>query len=212
MHVSSVVATLGLSLYVAGLAWGPMTLAPLSEYFGRTPIYVVSFFISLMFVLGTALAPNLGGFLAMRFLSGLFSSVTVANFGGTIADLFPAHATGPAMSLFLWAATVGSPMGYFLFSFVAQYRPWRDVMWAILGVMGGMWLIMCTALAVCGETRHSVILLRRVERLRKMGERNVDVPEEMRRRGVGELLSVALTRPFRFLGTEAIIIFGALCE
>lgn len=30
---------------------------------------------------------------------------SVANFGGTIADLFGSHETGPAMSVFLWAAT-----------------------------------------------------------------------------------------------------------
>lgn len=184
--------------------------APTNEpqYFGRTPIYIVSFLVSLLFVLGSALAPNLGGFLALRFLSGLFSSVTIANFGGTIADLWPAHATGPAMSFFLWAATVGSPLGYFLFSFVAQYRPWRDVLWAIMGVMSGTWIGMSLTLLICGETRHSVLLLRRVKRLRRQGERDVDVPEEMRKRGVGELFKVALTRPFRFLGTEAIIIFG----
>lgn len=31
--------------------------------------------------------------------------IPVANFGGTIADLWESHDTGPAMSLFLWAAT-----------------------------------------------------------------------------------------------------------
>lgn len=31
MHVPEEIAVLGLSLYVLGLAWGPMTLAPLSE-------------------------------------------------------------------------------------------------------------------------------------------------------------------------------------
>jgi MFS family permease len=210
MHVSTEIAVLGLSLYVIGLALGPMSLAPLSEYFGRSPIYIVSYAVYLLFIMATALVPNLGGFLALRFLSGLFSSVTIANFGGTIADLYEPQETGYAMSLFLWAATVGSPTGYFLFSFVAQTRTWREVFWALLGVSGGFWIIMTVALLIVGETRHSVLLLRRAERERKLtGRDDIDVPDEFKRRGPKELFKVALTRPFRFLFTEAIIMFGA---
>lgn len=109
------------------------------------------------------------------------------------------------MSVFLWAATCGSPMGYFLFAFVAQYRGLRDVLWAIMGVCSGLWVVMMVALLVCGETRHSVLLLRKVRQERKRtGRQDIDVPEEMRRKGVKQLFKVALSRPFRFLFTEAI--------
>lgn len=174
-------------------------------------LYILPYGCYLLFLLGTALVQNLGGFLALRFLSGLFSSVTIANFGGTIADLWDVRHTGIAMSLFLWAATVGSPSGYFLFSWVAQYRGWRDVIWALLGVCGGFWLIMSTTLLLCGETRQSVLLLRRVKAERKRtGRQNIDVPEAMRQRGLRQLFKIALSRPFRFLFSEAIVIFAAL--
>ena len=75
--VSTEVSTLGLSMYVLGLAIGPMTLAPLSEYYGRSPIYIISYGIFLLFLVGTALVKDLGGFLALRIISGLFSSVTI---------------------------------------------------------------------------------------------------------------------------------------
>ena len=206
--VSSEIATLGLSMTVWGFALGPMTLAPLSEYYGRSPIYVISYGIFLIWVIGTALVKTLGGFLVLRFLSGWFCAVTIANFGGTIADLFEPHATGTPMSLFLWAATVGSPLGYFLFSFIAQYRPWRDVFWALLGIGGGFWIIMTATLK---ETRHSILLLRRAARERKeRGTDAIEVPDSMKQRGAQELFKVALTRPFRFLFTEGIIVFGAL--
>ncbi|MBA7495541.1 hypothetical protein ES702_06128 [subsurface metagenome] len=209
--VSSEVATLGLSLYVLGLALGPMTLAPLSEYYGRTLLYVVPYGIFLLFLMGTALVQNLGGFLVLRILSGMFASVTIANFGGTIADLWPRHQVGPAMSVFLWAAVCGSPSGYFLMSFVAQYRGWRYVFWALLGINGGLWLIMSIVLiAFKNETRHSVLLRRRAQKLRKeRNDSNVTVPEEMKSRSIGSLFKVTLSRPFRFLATEAIIMFAA---
>ncbi|KZP32502.1 MFS multidrug transporter-like protein [Athelia psychrophila] len=206
--VSTEVATLGLSLYVLGLALGPMTLAPLSEYYGRSPIYITSYFLFLLFTLGTALIQNLGGFLVLRILAGIFSSVTIANFGGTIADLWEPHDTGVPMSTFLWAATIGSPSGYFLFSFVAEYEGLRKVFWAMLGIDGGFWVIMCFCLK---ETRHSVLLSRFAAQERKRtGDGRVGVPEDMKQRGPKELASVALTRPFRFLFTEAIIIAMAL--
>ena len=75
--VSAEIATLGLSLYVLGLAFGPMTLAPLSEYFGRSPIYIISYAVFLLFLMATALVQTLGGFLVLRLISGLFSSVTI---------------------------------------------------------------------------------------------------------------------------------------
>ncbi|KAH0345603.1 MFS multidrug transporter-like protein, partial [Aureobasidium melanogenum] len=209
--VSSEIGTLGLSIYVAGLALGPMSLAPLSEYFGRTPLYIIPYGCFLLFLLGTALVQNLGGFLVLRFLSGFFSSVTVANFGGTIADLWDVEHTGIAMSIFLWAATCGSPSGYFLMSWVAQYRGWRDVFWALLGICGGAWIIVSVTLLLCGETRHSVLLLRHMKaERRRTGRDDLDVPEEMKRRGIRQLFKIALTRPFRFLFSEAIVIFAAL--
>lgn len=206
-EVSHLVGTLGLSCYVLGLAFGPMTLAPLSEYYGRSPIYIFSYAINLLFIVGAALVQNVGGFLILRFLSAFFASVTIANFGGTIADLFEPHETGTAMSLYLWAATFGSPSGFCIFSFVAQSRPWRHIFWTLLGVNGTLWLIMSLTLK---ETRHSVILSRRAAKERKESGKPLDVPDSMKQRGWRQLFSVALTRPFRFLVTEGIVIFGAI--
>ncbi|EPE30569.1 MFS general substrate transporter [Glarea lozoyensis ATCC 20868] len=202
--VGAEVGTLGLSLYVLGLALGPMTLAPLSEYFGRSPIYIISYGVFLCLILGTALVQNLGGFLVLRFFAGLFSAVTIANFGGTIADLFTSTETGPAMSVFLWAATVGSPSGYFLFSFIAATKGLRSVFWALLGISGGFWLIM---ILVLRETRHSIILSRLHKHHRQTSKQ--PIPQRIKL-AAGNLYQKALKRPFTFLFTEPIVQFCAL--
>ncbi|KAL2285021.1 hypothetical protein FJTKL_08547 [Diaporthe vaccinii] len=204
--------TLGLSAYVLGLAFGPMTLAPLSEYYGRRPVYIYSYFVYLCLLAASAVAPNLAVFLPVRLLSGYFASVTIANFGGTIADLYHPHDTGPAMSLYLWAATCGSPSGFFMMSFVAQHRGWRDVFWALLAICGSLWVIMTASLIYCGETRHSILLARRVEHERKLnsGGGNIDIPENMKQRSAKDLFAITLARPFRFLGTELIIVCAAV--
>lgn len=116
------------------------------------------------------------------------------------------------MSWYLWAATCGSPSGFFLMSFVAHSRGWRDVFWALLGICGSLWVIMTASLLYCGETRHSILLSRRAEQERMIndGDTNVIVPENLKKRSVKELFTVALSRPFRFLGTEAIVLCAAL--
>jgi MFS family permease len=202
-----------------------MSLAPLSEYFGRSPIYIISYGTFLLFLAGTALVQDLASFLVLRFFSGLFAAVTIANFGGTIADLFPHALTGPAMSIYLWAATCGSPSGFFLFSFVAQRYEWRAIFWTLLAVCGFFWVLMLVTLR---ETRHTTILRRRAKAGMKAtleaGNRDGHVtdsgsavgisvphtPSILAHRSAGSLLNVALARPFRFLFTEAIVIFAAL--
>lgn len=209
--VSPQVATLGLSMYVLGLAFGPMTLAPLSEYYGRRPVYIVSYGIFLLLLLGTSFVERLGPFLILRLFSGYFSSTTISNFGGTIADLFHHHDTGPAMSWFLWAATGGSPTGFVLFSFVAQGRSWHDVFRIMFFICLGFWVILVIALYALGETRHSVILERRARGLRRAtGDEDLEVPDEIKQWGPKALFGTALARPFRFLSGEAIVQFGAL--
>lgn len=214
--VSETVAVLGLSLYILGLAFGPMSLAPLSEFFGRSVIYKGSYAVFLVFLAGTALVQSLFGFMVLRFLSGFFAAVTIANFGGSIADMWQHDDTGVAMSIYLWAATCGSPSGYFAMSFVAEYRGWREVFWALLGTCGGLWLIMVIAL---DETRHTTILRKRARDVAKKQRRDNDndtgsssatAPDALKRRSADELFRIALTRPFRFLFTEAIVSLNAL--
>lgn len=204
--VSPQVATLGLSLYVLGLAFGPMTLAPLSEYYGRRPVYVISYGIFLLLLLGTSYGERLGPFLVLRFLSGYFSSTTISNFGGTIADLFHHHDTGPAMSWFLWAATGGSPTGFVLFSFIAQGRGWHEVFRIMLAICLSFWLVLLISLLYLGETRHSVIL----EKRRRVLVANDRLAGGSKQRSARQIFTVTLFRPFSFLGGEAIVQFGAL--
>jgi len=65
---SEPVATLGVTVYLLGLAVGSLILAPLSEVYGRRPVYIGSLgFFSLM-VLPCALAHSLPTVLVFRFL------------------------------------------------------------------------------------------------------------------------------------------------
>ena len=97
---SSVASTLAVTLYVLGLAIGPMFISPLSEIFGRVPIYHGANVMFVAFILGNALSRSLAQFLVFRFLSGCAGGTPMTLGGGTIADITTIQKRAVAMALF----------------------------------------------------------------------------------------------------------------
>lgn len=87
-HVSSeTVLVLGITTYMCGLAVGSVILAPLSEMYGRRPIYLVSLALFVVFVLPCALARNLEAILVTRFFGAFCGSAMIGNSPGTVNDI-----------------------------------------------------------------------------------------------------------------------------
>ena len=101
------IVAFAVSIYLIGLALGPVLTAPLSEMHGRLIMYHVCNVIYAAFTLGCALSTNVPMFYIFRFLSGCSSSAPVAIGGGTIADLVPPEKRGGAMGLFMLGALLG---------------------------------------------------------------------------------------------------------
>jgi MFS family permease len=79
-HVDSEIRiTLGLTSYLFGLAAGSVVLAPLSELYGRRPVFLVSMTMFVILVIPCALADSLNEIIGIRFLGAFFGSVTIAN-------------------------------------------------------------------------------------------------------------------------------------
>lgn len=76
-----------------------MILAPLSEFYGRRPIYLMSFSCFSLLMAPCALAPNIGVLLAFRFLSGVAGSASLSVSSGTVSDLFAGSDLGAPMMI-----------------------------------------------------------------------------------------------------------------
>ena len=61
--------------FVVSLGIGPLILAPLSETFGRRPLYLTCFSTFALLQIPTALSPNIGMLIAMRTISAFFGSM-----------------------------------------------------------------------------------------------------------------------------------------
>lgn len=94
---------------IFGLGVGPLLLGPLSEFFGRSNIYVISYVILFALSWGVPFSPNIGKcpvmsfsqkinyqiipvtHLVMRFLCGFAGSAFMSVAGGSVSDLFEDH-------------------------------------------------------------------------------------------------------------------------
>ena len=78
LNISDAEASMALSIYILAFAFGPMVLAPLSEVYGRRPIWIWG---SAWYVLWNTLcgiSNNRGLLIAGRFMAGLGASAEFA--------------------------------------------------------------------------------------------------------------------------------------
>jgi len=96
-----------------------MFLAPLSEIYGRQPIYITGFFLFAILQIPAALSPTFAGLIVTRFITGCVAGIPVSNVGASAADLFPTTGTAWPVMLFSFGSQVlGPDLGVsFLISF-----------------------------------------------------------------------------------------------
>lgn len=202
-HVSETSETLATALFLVGLATGCLIAGPLSEQFGRNPIYILSSLFFLCFTLGTALAPNFGGQLALRFISGLFSSPTLSVYGGSLADLFNDTERNLAWPIFALSPLLSPVLSPVAGGWAANHISWRWVYWIGLILSSVAFLL---ALFFLPETSSPKLLQWRAHHLcRTTGNKNYTCELESKT-SLGKRLAHNLSRPLTFFTTEPIII------
>lgn len=100
LRIRQVITNLTVTCFVMGFGIGPLFLAPLSEIFGRKPIYCISMFFYFIFTLPSALAHVAGTLIVPRMIAGLAASAPMCNVGGTIADVWETENRGAPMGIF----------------------------------------------------------------------------------------------------------------
>lgn len=124
-------ATLSLTIYVLGFGLGPLLFAPLSELYGRAPVYRACLSVFLLFTAGCALSTNMEMLVAARFFAGCLGAAPVAIGGAVIGDLFEVSERGTAMSVYqagqIISAVIGPPIG----GVIGNYTSWRWSFWLV---------------------------------------------------------------------------------
>jgi hypothetical protein len=68
--VSEEVSFLTITVFVVGFGVGPLVFAPMSEVFGRQPVYVSTLLVAVVFVIPGAVAKNIGTLIVTRAIDG----------------------------------------------------------------------------------------------------------------------------------------------
>lgn len=221
LHVSRTVALLGSSVFTLGFAIAPMALAPLSEVYGRSPVYLATYGLFVLSFIPQALSPNITCLLVSRFISGAMGSTGSTMVGGTLVDMYHADTRGGPMSFFSSVTLYGTALGSITAAYVVenQHMRWRWMFWLQLILNGLHFLILHFVLK---ETRGSVLLARRAAKLRQdTGDDRYATASDAERSSLSMMIRLSLTRPFVFLFTEPAVIayaiwvafvWGVLCE
>lgn len=130
-NTNELLAALVVSIYVLGLAFGPLVLAPLSEVYGRLIIYSTCNILYVIFTVACAVSTNMDMLIVFRFLAGCMGSAPLAIGGGTIADLFPIHQRGLALSFYTLGPICGPVVGPVAGGFLSQAKGWRWIFWLL---------------------------------------------------------------------------------
>lgn len=128
---SDVLASFVVSVFVLGFAFGPLIIAPLSEYGGRVVVYNTCNVLFLVFTILNAVAKNMAMLIVFRFLAGFAGVAAITCGSGTIADLMPAQKRGMAMSLWSLGPLFGPIIGPVADGFLVEAKGWRWVFWVI---------------------------------------------------------------------------------
>lgn len=204
---NSNLATWVVSIYVLGFGVGPLVIAPLSETYGRQPVYTISMFFFVLCQVACALSTNVGMLLAFRFLAGCVGSCPVTIGGATIGDMFPKENRAGPMAVWGMGAQLGPMLGPVIGGFLSQAMGWRWVFWLLSIVSGAALLLSAVFLR---ETYPVVILERKTKRMiRETGDQNL-VSALHNPTPPRELIKLTIVRPGKMLLFSPIVLLFSI--
>ncbi|KAJ5341710.1 MFS general substrate transporter [Penicillium brevicompactum] len=161
---SKPISSFVVSVYLLGFAFGPLVVAPLSELYGRLPIYHACNILFTVSNVACSLAPSLSSLIGFRFLAGSVGSAPLALGAGTIADIIKPEHRGLAIAVWAVGPVIGPVVGPVCGGFLTQEVSWRWVFWVIAIAAG---VTTAISLLVLRETYAPILLARRTKRLRR---------------------------------------------
>ncbi|KAG5418224.1 NAG4 [Candida metapsilosis] len=193
-----VIILASVTMFVLGFGFGPLVFAPMSEEVGRKPIYAVTLFVALIFIVPCGAAKNIGTLIICRLIDGIAFSAPMTLIGGSLADIWEGPQRGVAMSIFSAAPFLGPVCGPIFGGLLADHAPtWRWIYWTFLIIAGVIYAIF---ILIVPETHHGTLLRKRAKKLRKdTGDSRYRSLNEIEVRKFKDVAKTSLLRPFVLL-------------
>ncbi|KAI1420188.1 major facilitator superfamily domain-containing protein [Xylaria sp. FL1777] len=207
-HQSEIVATLGLSTFVLGIALGPLFLGPLSEFYGRRPIYLTSWTMFVIWLIPSAVARNTATMVTVRFIDGFAGSAFLSVAGGTVSDVFRRDQIQSPMTIISLSPFIGPSLGPLIGGFINYYTNWRWTYYVLI-----IWAVSLLVMMVffAPETYHPIKLREKARLLRQeTGDERWKAPIEKSTKSIPKTIGLSLIRPFQLLTLEPMCLLLSL--
>lgn len=196
-HVSQEVTLLAITMYFLGIAFGPLFVGPLSEIYGRSPVYQVSYILFFAFSWPVAFATHISVFLIFRFLTGFCSSAFLTVAGGSMGDIWAGSQIAIPTALYTMAPFIGPTLGPLVSGYINQNTTWR---WTYRLLLIWIFIEVLAIFLFIPETYDPALRRYKAKRLRRStGDQRYYAPLDRRSGTLLHLIVVSCYRPFELL-------------
>ncbi|EHY59753.1 hypothetical protein HRR83_008289 [Exophiala dermatitidis] len=211
LGVSEVVETLAVGVFLVGFGFGALICGPFSEVLGRSMTYMVSLALMCVFLMASALAPNIGAQLVFRFIAGFSGASPLVCAGGSISDMFTPLEKTYIFPIFAIGGFGGPALGPVMAAWIPEspyLHTWRWTEWVALLTAGVVFFL---TFLFQPETYPPVLLSWKAAHLRKItGDDRYYAEHELERIPLLMRLRLALPRPFLMAFYEPVIMLTTL--
>lgn len=191
-----------------GQAFSSLYISPLSERFGRVPIYHIFSCFYILLTLATGFSSSLDMLIVFRVLTGCVIAPICLNPAIT-GDMFAATKRGSAMSIASMIPILGSAIGPIIGGYITQYLGWRWTFWIMATLTAAIQPI------IIGVLKESYVPIIRKRALLKASIDVEKVPSPSKYLLGWNLksvkaISLLAVRPFIILGSSRVAVLMAL--
>ncbi|KAJ5774466.1 hypothetical protein N7457_009362 [Penicillium paradoxum] len=202
-HTSLEVQTLPTAMFLIGSGLGALVTAPVSELFGRNPVYIPTMVAFMLFNMGAGLSQTAVQRIICRGLAGLFGSAPSVLAAATLVDVWSRIERVYAFPAFSIIVFTGPLVGPIPGSAVVSETSWRWVDWMTIIFAA---LILVPVILFLPETYSPILLYWKAKELRRLtGDDRYRSPLEFKRVSFLHRLRTSLYRPILLFTTEPII-------
>ncbi|KAI3475250.1 hypothetical protein L1887_63361 [Cichorium endivia] len=129
LRTTQLVYLAGNTAFLFAVSITPLVLAPLSEVYGRNPIYLSAVLLFTLLYIPQALAKNITTIIVVRWFQGMAASVGNSMVAGSVSDVFHASERGFPMSLYAIAVYIAQGVSPYISSVTVNRASWRIMFW-----------------------------------------------------------------------------------
>lgn len=120
VETAYVTSTFILFVGVSAIVWNPI-----SNVYGRRPVYILSIAVSLAMAVASGKATSFGALVAFRCIAGFFGGVPLGLGSATVCDMFFAHERGLYMGIYTVTFITGGHVAPIIGGFIEENLSWR---------------------------------------------------------------------------------------